>query len=176
MAKGSEYQKHVDGGATVFSVTPAAGPKNHYLIFMAVVVILFGLAAPGGFKVFMLAVGGLAFAFGWVLDPRPKAYRIPSTFKVSSDAIEANGRTFAKDDIHRLLLRNGVTDTELLDEYVTTASEKARLVHRARAARVANGLTLEAGGKSTLLAGGMDETTAYGLLRETCRILGFDVN
>lgn len=175
MAQGSEYQKQVEGNATVFHVTAAAAPKFVYLIVIGVVSLLFGLAVPGGFKIVFLLLGGLLIAMGWMGDPRPKPHRHPSTFKVSPDAIQANGRTYQKDDIHRLLLRNGVTDKELLDEYVTSTGAKAHMAQRARAARVANGLTLEAGGKSTLLAGGMDETTAYGLLHETCKILGFDV-
>src|SRR3546814_18371261 len=95
-------------------------------------------------------------------DPRPRDYRTPGTFRIAPYAIESNGRTFPKGDIHRLLLRNGVTDKELLDVYTSSASQAAGMAHRARAAKVANGLTVEAGGKSTLLAGGMDETTAYG--------------
>jgi hypothetical protein len=45
--------------------------------------------------------------------------------------------------------------------------------YRARVSRIANGLTLEAGGKSTLLAGGMDDTTAYGLLTDVSKVVGF---
>lgn len=173
--KGSEYQKHTDGNATVFNVTPSSPPKFTYLIVIGVIAVLFGLAMPGWVKLPFLLLGGLAIWWGCVADPRPKAHRQPSTFKVSPDAVEANGRTFQKDDIHRLLLRNGVNDEELLDHIATTTGQAAVQAQRERAARIAIGLTLESGGKSTLLAGGMNETTAYGLLHETSRILGFDV-
>jgi len=34
-------------------------------------------------------------------------------------------------------------------------------------------LDVEAGGKAYVLAGGMDETTAYGLMRDVSKVLGF---
>jgi hypothetical protein len=40
------------------------------------------------------------------------------------------------------------------------------MAYRARVGRIANALTVESGGKATFLAGGMDETTAYGLLAD----------
>lgn len=175
MARGSEYQKRNEGNATVFDVTPAPGPKFIYLLVIAVIVILIGFAAPGGFKVFMLALGAATFAFGWLHDPRPRAYRKGGSFQVSQEGITSEGHRFAKGDIHRLLLRNGVSDQELVTQYTENANVAAGMAHRARAAKVANALTLESGGKSTLLAAGMDETTAYGLLHDTCRILDFDV-
>lgn len=175
MANGSEYQKQVEGNATVFNVTPSSPPKFVYLIVIGVIAVLLGLSVPSWFKVPFLLAGGFAIWFGCVADPRPRTHRQPSTFKVSPDAIEANGRTFQKDEIHRLLLRNGVNDEELLDHIATTTGQAAVMAQRERAARMAIGLTLESGGKSTLLAGGMDETTAYGLLHDTCKILGFDI-
>ena len=46
--------------------------------------------------------------------------------------------------------------------------------YRAKVAQIANALTLEGGGKATVLAGGMDEVTAYGLLRDVSRAIGFE--
>lgn len=39
--------------------------------------------------------------------------------------------------------------------------------------RSANGLEVEAGGRAHVLAGGMDETTAFGLLTDVSRVLQF---
>ncbi len=173
--KGSEYTKHTEGKATVFDVTPAAAPKFIFVLVIAVFFAVFGLATlKSEFGWVLLVIAALFAWLGW-RDMRPKPHRGPSTFRVTADAIEAKGQTFPKDDIHRLLLRNGVTDQELLDTYASSTGQKAGVAQRARMARVANGLTVEAGGKSTLLAGGLDETTAYGLLHETCQVLGFDI-
>jgi hypothetical protein len=95
---------------------------------------------------------------------------------VTSSSIEAGGRTFKADDIHRLLVRNGITDQEIPLDGVrmeVSAAAGAGMAYRARVSVIANGLTLESGGKSTLLAGGMDGTTAYGLLTDVSKIIGF---
>ena len=44
-------------------------------------------------------------------------------------------------------------------------------LHRFWVAQVCHGLTVEAGGKAHLRAGGMDETTAFGLFKEVTGIL-----
>ena len=113
--------------------------------------------------------------YGWFRDMRPKGHREVSTFRVMADSIEAGGQTFKKEDIHRLILKNGITDQELMETYTTNANAAAGMAHRANVARVANSLNVEQGGKSFQIAGGMDETTAYGLLRDVCKVLDFDV-
>jgi hypothetical protein len=40
-------------------------------------------------------------------------YRTPSTFRVSGESIQSNGKTFGKADIHRLIIKNGLTDEEV---------------------------------------------------------------
>lgn len=170
----SAYQKHVDGDATVFNVTPASMPKLMVVIVLGAFTCLIGLVLPyRPIGIGLVLLGAIAMAFGWKYDPRPKAFRTTSTFRVTPEAIEAGGHTFARDDIDRLLLRNGMTDQELR---MGTTEQPPDLEHRARAARIGNGLALESGGKSTLLAGGMDETTAHGLLHETCAVLGINVD
>jgi hypothetical protein len=175
--KGSEYEKRQDGSATVFNVTPATPPKFLLICVFGAFFALMGLGgltggSPGA-GILGLAVGGWLIWYGLKRDIRPKEHRVVSTFRVAPDSVESNGRVIKKEDIHRLLLRNGITDQELMETYTTSASAAAGMAYRAQVARLANGLTLEAGGRSTFLAGGMDETTAYGLLHEVSRILGF---
>jgi len=50
----------------------------------------------------------------------------------------------------------------------------AGAAHRMQVSLTCNGLEVEAGGKGTVLAGGMDETTAFGLLTDVSRVLGFN--
>jgi len=171
--KGSEYKKRQEGNATVFEVTPAQAPKFWYLVIFGAVVGLGGLLAmPGGLA--FVAMGGFAFWYGWTRDLRPKATRQAATFKVTPDTIEAGGVTHRKDDIHRLLLKNSITDKELpMEIYTTNTNQQAGMAFRAQMSMVANTLNVEMGGKSTAIAGGMDETTAYGLLTDVSRIMGF---
>ena len=71
-------------------------------------------------------------------------------------------------------MKNGITDKELpIQQWTTNRNEMAGMAHRAKLSTVANSLNVETGGKSTMLAGGMDETTAYGLLTDVSKVLGW---
>lgn len=172
----ASYTKRQDGDATVFEVTPAKPPKFWYLIIIGGVIGLVGLGMmPGG--LIILAMAAFALWYGWTRDLRPKPHRQPSSFRVKADQIEAGGQTFKKDDIHRLLLRNAITDQELegVTTYTDNANAAAGMAFRAQSARGANALTVEMGGRSNLIAGGMDATTAYGLLHDVCKIMGYEI-
>ena len=171
--KGSEYKKTESGGVTTFEVTPAPAPKFWYLIIIGVVCVLGGLLAmPGG--LFFVAMGAFALWYGWTRDLRPKATRKAASFKVTPDAIEADGKSFKKGDIHRILLKNSITDKELpMEMYTTNTNQAAGMAFRAQTSMIANTLNVEMGGKSNVIAGGMDDTTAYGLLTDVSKILGF---
>lgn len=173
-AKTAEYRKSESNGVTTFEVTPAPAPKFGCLLLLGAVVGLVGLGMLADGGIFMLAMGGFALWYGWTRDLRPKDHRAPSSFRVTPTTIEAGGRTFQTSDIHRLLIRNAITDQETMEVWTDNANVAAGLEFRAQAARVANALTLESGGKSTFLAGGMDHTTAYGLLHDVSRIIGFN--
>ncbi|HVT31184.1 MAG TPA: hypothetical protein VHE32_00945 [Rhodanobacteraceae bacterium] len=168
---GSEYRKSESGGVTTFEVTPASMPKPIYFFFVGGFICLIGLAVP-----FLLVVGIAFLIWAWVHDPRPSSGRQPATFKVTGDSLEIGGQTFKRDDIHRLIIKNAVTDQELLTQYSSSANVQAGMAHRARGARIGYTLNVETGGKSTVVAGGMDETTAHGLLVDVCRIMGFNVS
>jgi len=173
--RASEYQKRQDGAAAVFNVTPASAPKFMYLVIFGAFIGLIGLLSiASGFGIFFLGMGAFAVWYGWFRDQRPKDHRVPSTFKVTPEQIDANGRTFKKEEIHRLILKNGITDKELpVQQWTTNRNEMAGIAHRAKLSTVANSLNVETGGKSYLLAGGMDETTAYGLLTDVSKVLGW---
>jgi hypothetical protein len=172
--RASEYSKRQDGTATVFNVVPASAPKFTYLLIIGGVIGLLGLGTlAGGPGIIFLAMAAFCFWYGWFRDQRPKDHRVPSSFRVTPEQIEGGGGTFKKDDIHRLILRNGITDKELpIQQYTTNTNVAAGMAHRAKISTVANSLNVETGGKSYLLAGGMDETTAYGLLHDVSKVLG----
>ena len=171
--KGSEYRKRQEGNATVFDVTPAEAPKFWYLIIIGGVITLGGLLAmPGGLA--FVAMGGFALWYGWTRDLRAKDTRKPATFKVTPESIEGSGQVFRKGDIHRILLKNSITDQELpMEMYTTNTNQMAGQAFRAQTSMIANTLNVEMGGKSTVLAGGMDTTTAYGLLTDVSKVLDF---
>ena len=173
----AEYRKRQDGTATLFDVTAAKAPKFTTMIGMGIFCIVLGLGfmgSDGGLAFFAFLMGGFSLWYGWTRDIRPKGYKENMSFRVTPETIEANGRRFPKDDIHRLLIRNGISDQEVgVTQYDMSAAQASGLAYRAKVGTIANALTVESGGKSTILAGGMDGTTAFGLLSDVSKVIGF---
>jgi hypothetical protein len=173
---GAEYQKQQDANGFVFSVTPAKAPKFLLMAIGGAVLALLGLVmGPLGWLLF-LPVGIFGIWLGYFRDGRPLPHRTASSFRVNPTAIEANGRTFPKDDIHRLIIKNGVTNDVVGAPNVVipvNASTAMGVAHRMKVSTVANALEVETGGKGYFLAGGMDQTTAFGLLHDVSKVLGF---
>ena len=175
---GSEYRKRQEGDGCVFEVTPAQAPKFLILAFGGAILILFALIGGLGLVswIIFIPIGALGIWAGYFRDARPAAYRSPSSFRVNPAAIEANGRTFPKGDIHRLIIKNGVSNEVLGSPNLlipVSTSTAMGMAHRAQVSTVANALEVETGGKGYVLAGGMDQTTAFGLLHDVSKVLGF---
>ena len=172
----SEYHKRQDGTVSVFDVTPAQAPRFMIMTVGGGILALLGLfMGPLGWILF-LPIGIFGVWFGYFRDGRPQEHRSASSFRVSPTTIEANGRTFQKDDIHRLIIKNSVNKEVLASPNIVipvNTSTAMGVAHRARVATVANGLEVETGGKGYLLAGGMDQTTAFGLMTDVSKIMGF---
>jgi len=175
--KTAEYTKQQQGNDTIFRVLPAAVPRFTTAIGFGifVIVISFGMmSGSSGAGVLGLLMGAFCLWYGLTRDLRPKAHRGERTFRVSPQAIEVDGQTYRVADIHRVILRNAITDQELGVEMSNVSSAAAAgMAYRAKVGLVANALTFESGGKATFLAGGMDETTAYGLQHDVCAVIGF---
>jgi hypothetical protein len=194
-AQDSSYQQErLDGGRVRFTVTAASPPKSKGAAnIIAVLFLLLVLGTTGretpGFMVFLrfvLAVGGAWFLRKWVnkwFASRVDKIRSPGgRFVVSPTGIEApDGTTVSKEQLHRLIVRNGVPDIQGGAVAVNTGTfysgmqagaANDRAVNRARAMAVSYMLCAEHGGRSTTLAGGMSEVTANGLCTDVSRILG----
>ncbi len=189
----SYQQEQLGGGRVRFVVTPASAPKaSGAPITLA---ILFGLVVLGtmsrneGSLGLILRLGVAVYGGwwvhkltnGWFASKIDKIRSPGGSYVVSPASIESNGTTIARDQLHRLIVRNGVPDIQESTVVVNTGSvysgmqagaQNDRMANRAKASRVAYMLCAEAGGRSTTLAGGMTEVTAHGLLTDTSRILG----
>lgn len=171
----AEYQKRQEGNQWVFDVTPASPPKSLWFAVLGGVCVLFGLmAGPFGW-IILLPAGAFSIWLGQFRDGRPAPHRSPSRFTVSPNAIEANGRAFPKDDIHRLIIKNGISNDVIPNiMFQVNTSTAMGAIHRVNVSKVANSLEVETGGKAYLLAGGMDQTTAFGLLHDVSKVLRFE--
>lgn len=173
----SEYQKTSAGNVTTFTVTPATPNVIWGFLIAGVVVFLIGLAfgsAGGGAEYMFFVMGALGIWSGLRLDVRPKKDRGPSSFQVTAEGVTIDGRTLARSDMHRLIMRNAVTDQEVIQQIHVGGAQMAGGMVRGAQSRIAFSLSAEAGGRATWLAGGMDEVTANGLMTDVSRILKFD--
>ncbi len=139
---------------------------------------------------FVVAAVGGWFVRKWVnkwFASRVDKIRAPGgNFVVSAAGIEASdGTTITSDQLHRLIVRNGVPDIQGGAVAVNTGgfysgmqagAANDRAVNRARALAVSYMVCAEHGGRSTTLAGGMTEVTANGLLTDVSRVMGLAVS
>lgn len=190
----SSYRQEPLGGDRVrFVVTPASAPRskgaaNIIAVIFALVVIGTTPAHTNSFVMllrFAVGVVGGWFVRQWVnrwFAAKVDKLRSPGgSFVVSPGAIEAGGATITREQLHRLIVRNGVpdiqggavaVDTGTMYSSMAAGAANDRAVNRARAMLVSYMLCAESGGRSHTLAGGMNEVTAHGLLTDVSRVLG----
>lgn len=190
----SSYRQEPLGGDRIrFIVTPAAAPRskgaaNIIAVILALVVIGTTPAHTNPVLVALrLAIGvvGAWYVRKWVnrwFAGKVDKLRSPGgTFVVSPGAIEAAGATITREQLHRLIVRNGVpdiqggavaVDTGTMFTSMAAGAANDRAVNRARAIMVSYMLCAESGGRSYTLAGGMNEVTANGLMVDVSRVLG----
>lgn len=194
MAEAS-YKKESQAGGVSFSVLPASSPFP-----TAVFVIFAFINAPFIFAVIYHEAGLAIFApFIFLFSvailllkwqgPKASRYRSSAQFLVAKDAITLNGREMSRSDIHRLVLRNHISQQENAFSYDTViattgfsaaagaamigAGQRAAAQHLDKLARVSWRLDVEAQGKAFTLAGGLDDVTAYGLMQDVGKVIGF---
>ncbi|MBK6898384.1 MAG: hypothetical protein IPH09_03670 [bacterium] len=190
----SYRQESLDSGRVRFTVDPASPPNskgaaNIIAVIFALLVIGTTPSGTPSFLVFFRFV--VAVVGAWYLRKgvnrwfagRVDKIRSPGgTFVVSPDGIDApNGLHIPRDQLHRLIVRNGVPDiqggavavnTGTMFTAMQSGAANDRAVNRARALAVSYMLCAESGGRSTTLAGGMNEVTAHGLMTDVNRVLG----
>lgn len=192
----SYRQEPLGEGRVRFTVTPASVPNAsmgpNWAAAILAAVVFFTLLGRGNAFTFVLASVAAVFTFRFVksfvqgrFDQSVNKHRSPGGAFVAGPAgIEPGlGSKIERDAIHRLLLRNGipqspsanvtvVVDSTSVSQGIAADAQIAREANRAKAASVSYLLCVESGGRSTTLAGGMTETTAYGLLQDVQRTLG----
>jgi len=191
----SYRQEPLDGGRVRFTVTPAPVPRASgapAVLAGIFVLIVFGtMTRDTNAFWFLVRIGVAIFGARWVyratnrwFAARVDRVRFPGgTFVISPHGIEgASGPAISRDQLHRLIVRNGVPDvaeaavvnTGTVYSGMASGAQNDRIANRAKAAHVSYMLCAEAGGRSTTLAGGMTEVTAHGLLTDVSRILGLN--
>lgn len=163
----------------------------------------FSRGNPGFFD--LLLAGGIAYAVFVGLRKwhrsKDKKMRCPGgDFIASPSGIESSGQVIAAGSIHRLVLRNGFSDVviPMSGGGIVAGGTGAMGVGMAAGAAVGTAvanlvainaqsqlkkniaigykLDVEHGGNATTLAGGMTETTAYGLMQDVGKVLGLQAH
>jgi hypothetical protein len=193
VAVDSNYrQEPMQDGRVRFTVTPAdvpkasGGPATLAVIF-ALMVLGTGGRDSSGFEWILrwaIAIGGgwqlFRFINGWFARNVDKIRSPGGSFVVSPQGLEmAGGAVITREQLHRLILRNGVpeigdvvvVDTGSVYSGMQAGAARDRMANRARAGAVSYMLCAEHGGRSVTLAGGMTEVTAHGLLTDVNRVM-----
>jgi hypothetical protein len=194
----SYRQEPLDGGRVRFTVTPASVPRASG--GPVIIAVIFGLVVLGTMSrnegiiglIIRLAIaifGGIkihGWTNAWFASKVDKIRSPGGTFVASPSGVEVSGGpTIPRDQIHRLIIRNGVPNVGEASVVVNTGSVYSgmaagaandRAANRAKAAHISYMVCAEHGGRSTTLGGGMTEVTAYGLLTDASKILGLTVS
>lgn len=178
--KTAAYSKTAKGDGYQFQVTPApkviGGCAGIFFILLLAFVGAMILSTVNPILATVAAVGILAWGF-LKMDMRKKNHRGPSSFFVSPGSIEVNGQNIPSSAIHRVIIRNAYDKSPSLQLTGQTVPTGVGVGHDIRnmLEQISFSVDVEAGGKATQLAGGMDEVTANGLFTEISQILGLSV-
>ena len=191
---GSEYRgEQLGNGRTRFIVVPAPVPTLSLgpavLGGIAGLIVLLGFSGQGSLVRSLLAATG-ASVLGWSVYSAARRRlarhidrcRSPGgSFIASLSGIELpTGTAIPRDQLHGVSVRNGLPShqgTAVTVPYAPglnsagTSVDGPKAGPWSRAASVSYLLCAEHDGRSTTLAGGMTEATAFGLLEEAGRIL-----
>ncbi len=189
----SSYQQEQLGeGRVRFTVTPAKVPSASG--GPLVIAVLFGLVVLGsanrdeggfGMLIRLLVAGFGGFQIHkwtnkWFASNIDKIRSPGGQFVVSPTTIEAKGSTITREDLHRLIVRNGVPEVNAtvmvhhdgsMQGAMASGAHNDRMANRAKAATISYMVCAEAGGRSIVLGGGMTDVTANGLMTDVSRIL-----
>lgn len=187
----SYQQEQLGDGRVRFKVTAASVPPASgapFVLAALFVLIVLGTMSrdEGGLGLMIrLALAGFGsvrihrWTNQWFARGVDKARSPGGEFVVSPAAIEVNGATITREALHRVIVRNGIPDVQEFGVVKTgsmlsameSGAQNDRMANRAKAATVSYVVCAEAGGRSTVLGGGMTEVTANGLLTDVSRIL-----
>jgi len=169
----SGYQQEpIGGGRVLFSVRPAPTPGSPLVAmapagFLVLILAATTPADPGPLQILIrlaVAVGLGGWLHRWTarrLEARLDRLRSPGgTFVASPFGIETSGARIERERLDRLIVRNAL------------ARVPGARGGGGRATAVSYVLCAESGDRSAVMAGGMTETTALGLLADVSRILG----
>ena len=171
------------GSKSVFQVVPKPHIKSD-MVPIAIASIVLGIFCATiltpRFPIAGLVLAIAVFVLLWKMassasDRKRKV--VPGTFSVSPDGVEVGGRTIPSDQIHRVVLRNGMDGEFVFVGGRSSLQQGSSLMAASglkKLTKIAYFVAVEHGGMQTALAGGMDEAQAYAVFTEVSKRLGFE--
>jgi len=176
------YQKSTNNNEVTFTVQREKyiGPLNPALKIQLGCLSILLAAAPGGLLMStghpILAVFAFAaviyFMKRFMVSKEP-ANRIDRTFVVTPDGIKIDGQTYTKENIQRIIIRNGFDD--LHTNFTGHTRQLAESSYKG-AASVNFRVDIESNGTPLSIAIGLNEPTAYAILNDVSSILGMTIS
>jgi hypothetical protein len=106
----SEYNSKPVGDSTEFTTTPGKVP--YPIVLVAIPGVLLVLIALSMGFLYGLVAAGFVYGAMYLLMHSKQAtlHRVPATFRVSQAGVEQGGAVIARENIHRVIMRNHVLD------------------------------------------------------------------
>lgn len=174
-------KKKIDNGLE-FDVHPEKAPQIIGTLLLACLLPLLVLMCVG-IAVVLVAVAFVVGA-GYLMQKGKTytQYRHPSKFQVTAEGVSISDKFYDKEDIHRIIIRNHVDKYEYIpnvtirpSNYGTLSGLAARFKIKEQLINVSYRVDMETNGTPVALAGGLTEPTAYAVLSDVCKILGFKI-
>lgn len=186
MAATASVEISKEGDATVFTVTPGGARRPWSMIMVGATFIGAGylfrqLLGEALFWMCIVLGGLIILTVGG--DMRPKSHRRKSVIRVSSGGFDVNGRSFSRDSVKRLFVRNPLKSNQPSRTIIFTGTSAGDI-----GAQIANHqgfelewaalvdgtyeIILDADHKDTVIAGNLSAESVDRLLRSLCDASG----
>ncbi|HRH85112.1 MAG TPA: hypothetical protein PK210_12815 [Bacteroidia bacterium] len=176
------YQKSTSNNEVTFSVQPEKHISTATLeskIYIGCFSVLLA-AAPGGFLIstghtFLAVITFVVVIFlirRFTGNKAPKG-RVDKTFVVTPDSVKIDGKTFTKENIQRIIIRNAFDN--LHNNFSGEMRQMAERTYQG-AASVNYRVDIESNGTPITIAVGLNEPTANAILTDVCGILGMTIS
>jgi hypothetical protein len=175
----SEYNSNTVGDSTEFTTTPGKVP--YPIVLVAIPGVLLVLIALSMGFLYGLVAAGFVYGAMYLLMHSKQAtlYRAPAMFRVSQAGVEKGGVVIARENIHRVIMRNHVLDAAagviVVPSMVNNTGQSNAVAGMNWAIKVLGPISwridVEARGVPTTLAGGLTEPVASAILADVTKTL-----
>jgi hypothetical protein len=173
------YIKTKTDKGSLFNITPEEAPSLLKAILFPVMIPLAILLFINVYIFLLMLLGLGAWIYVSQNSKNVTQYRTPTAFTVNENGVLFGNTMYAKEDIHRLIIRNHVNEQYVFvpgkETYHRPEDVRAGLKLRQQLINVSYRVDMEVNGKPLTLAGGITEPAAFAILSETAKIMNYAI-